>query len=103
MLEQDVAEQAASRRRSFGKAILWRKVLAQAARDAGGTAVNRRIEIAQWVHTPAFRRVCQDAQVKADNMRQALKDVLLSEGVRRRVLAQRVVEALRVDIVVETA
>lgn len=102
MLEQDIAAHVASRRKAFDKAILWRKVLAQAVKDAAGTAANRRIEIAQWVQTPAFLRVCADAQVKAGNMHQAIKDVLLAEGVRRRVLAQRVVQALGVENVVET-
>jgi len=103
MIEQDVASQAASQSRSFDKALLWRKVLAQAAKDAGGTSANRRIEIAQWLHTPHFQKVCSDAQVKTDNLHQAMKAVLLAEGVRRRVLAQRIVRALGIETVAETA
>ena len=69
-------------------------MLIQAVKDAGSRSASRRIEIAAWMQTPRFERVCKSAVVKRDEMFAALKGLLLSDGVERVERAQRIVRVL---------
>lgn len=66
----------------------------QATKDAGGRSVSARIEVAKWMLSPAFVDACRRATVKPDNMRAALKGIMLEHDDARRFKTRQVLQIL---------
>ena len=82
---------------SVDNSVVWRKVLIQALKDMAGPSGVRQLEVAQWVHSPQFDRMCRQSRVKPEAVQAMMRALALADKRERKLLVQDMIRKIEAN------